>query len=235
MDFSTIAIITTAIVLVVTLAAGLSIANFAYDSFYEKYQKLDKKHVSISPIEFYQHINNSHLGGRVMVGQTKPGEDAYSGGVIFLSQQTVNSWSLASLSIIAHELGHAKQDQTSSKLKKLSRLRKAGRFVGVFMFPLLLAGLVLTIIGGNLFYIGIGLAAGGLFIFLLAIIIKAVTIRIEKEASKNALVFLREVLQPKDVKACKKFLDGAKLTYWADMFRTLLAWTMLTRKTKLFR
>ena len=52
------------------------------------------------------------------------------------------------------------------------------------------------------------------------------------EASKNAIVFLSEVINEKELKQCKKFLNDARLTYWGDMFKTLLGWTMLTRKRK---
>ena len=236
MEFSTIAIIVVAVVLAVILAAGLSIANFSYEAFFEKYMALDKQYVSISPLEFFQHVNERHLGGKIALGKANgDAEDAYARGAIFISDRTANSWSLASLAIIAHELGHALQDQTSNKLKQLSFLRRLGRFVGFFMFPLLVAGLVMIIIGGQYLYVGIGLAAGGVFIFLLAIIIKAFTIRIENEASKNAIMFLNEVLDGKSVKKCQKLLNSARLTYWGDMFRVLLSWTFLTRKGKLFR
>lgn len=236
MEFSTIAIIVVAVILAVILAAGLAVANFAYDAFYEKYLALDKEYVSISPLEFFQHVNKRHLGGKIALGKANgDAQDAYWNGAIFISDRTASSWSLASLAVIAHELGHALQDQTSKKLKRRTSLLRLGLFVGFFMFPLLISGLILIIIDGNLFYIGVGLAAGGLLIFLLAIIIKALTINIEKEASENAVMFLKEVLDAKSVKKCQKFLKSAKLTYWADMFRVLLSWTFLTRKGRLFK
>ena len=59
-------------------------------------------------------------------------------------------------------------------------------------------------------------------------------IAIEKEASKFAIDFLKQVLADEQVALCKKFLNDARLSYWADFFRTLLAWTFMTKKNKLF-
>ncbi len=240
MSISTILIIIGAVILGVLLCASLSIANFSYESFYYKYLDLDKEATSsgLSTMGFFQLINKSYFNGKITIYNSDSeeiGVGAYAKGVLFLPSTTIESNSLASFAIIAHELGHAKQDFFSNKLKVMNRLRKIGRIIGKFMFPLLLCGLILLIVGGSVFYYGVGLLSAGIMIFLLAIILKARTIVIEKDASQNALVYLNEVLNGKEVKECKKFLNSAKLTYWGDMFRTFLGWTRLTRKTKMFR
>ncbi len=233
----TILIISVVVIIVILLCACLAVANFAGEDFYEKFKELTKKSINneITVIQFYKLINEKYFNNNLKVTEAKKGADAYANGILFLSPSTINSNNIASFAIIAHELGHAKQDATTKKLKVMSTLRKTGAIIGFFMFPLLLAGLILLLFGGNYLYYGIGLIAGGILIFLLAIVIKALTIKIEKEASQNALEFLKEICTKEELKICKDFLNDAKLTYWADMFRSLLGWTMLTRKGKLFR
>ena len=77
------------------------------------------------------------------------------------------------------------------------------------------------------------LGVGG-FIFLLALFIKLRTISIEKDASKKAIILLQDYLNEKELKESKKFLNDAKLTYWADFLRIFLWWSGMSRKTKLF-
>ena len=74
----------------------------------------------------------------------------------------------------------------------------------------------------------------GLLIFIFAIFLKYKEIQIEKEASVFALDFLREFLTEEEVKKCKEFLDSARLTYWASLFRSMLGWTFLTKKDRMF-
>lgn len=222
----------------VAFCACLAVANFSYESYYNKYLELKQvqSKSGIDIFQFFVYINKGYLDDKIKIYRNEQeGQDAYAKGILFLSPSTLNTNSLAAFSIIAHELGHALQDKTSNKLKRLNFLRRLGYVVGMFMFPLLIAGVILIIIGGNLFWWGIGLAGGGLLIFILAIVIKAITIKIEKEASKNAMMFLKNVLDEKELKICRKFLNDAKLTYWGDMFRALFAWTFLTRKGILFR
>lgn len=234
----TIFIVISVIALGLVLCVCLAIANNAYETFYARYTELKKVRSStqIKAVEFLNFVNAKYFEGKIKVYlNPKEGDDAYGGGAIFLSPSTVKSDSLASIAILAHELGHALQDKTSKKLKKMTALRIFGRIIGPLMFPLLLAGVILLIVGGGLFYYGVGLASGGVLIFLLSVLTKMLTISIEKDASRNALKFLREVLPEDEVKTCKKFLNDCKLTYWGDLFRTMFAWTFLTKKSKYFR
>ena len=74
--------------------------------------------------------------------------------------------------------------------------------------------------------------AGG--IFLLALFNKLFTISIEKDASKKAVIMLKDFLTEEELKKSKKFLKDARVTYWADFLRVILGWTALSRKTNLF-
>lgn len=234
MDWWIIAIIVGGLLLLCFL---LSVANFSGERFMERYQVMNKKFANsgILPIEFISRLNLKYFQGRLQIVQiSKVASDAYSKGKLFLSTDTLKTPSLASFTIIAHEMGHALQDITGKKLKKLSRLRRLGRLLGVLMLPSIIAGGILMILGNELFWYGVILIGVGVFIFFLALFIKLRTISIEKDASKKALNFLNEFFNETEVKQCKTFLNDARLTYWADFLRLCLGWTAMSRKTKLF-
>ena len=222
---------------IIQLEYLLAVANFSGERFMDKYKEMNKKfsQTKISPLEFISQINQKHFDGKLEVIQvSKVASDSYSRGKLFLSTDTINIPSLASFTIIAHELGHAMQDKTGRKLKKLSKLRKLGRFLGLLMVPSLLAGGIILLLEENLFWWGAGLCGFSAFIFILALFIKLRTISIEKDASKKAIKFLNEFFSDAEVKQCRLFLNDARMTYWADFLRLCLGWTAMSKKTKLF-
>ena len=224
------------IALAVLLCFLLAIANYAGERFYEKYKEIDKIEAwtDLMPLGYINKLNQEHFEGKIQVVQISTlAGDAYSKGKLFLSTNTINKNSLASYTIISHELGHAKQDRDGKKLKRLAVARKLGRFIGHLLFPFLIVGAVLLFFE-NLFWIGVGALDGGGLIFLIALVLKLITISIEKDASRNAIIFLKEVFDGKQLKTCKKFLKDARLTYWADFLRALFFWTAMSKKTKLF-
>ena len=230
-------------VFVVLLCVCLAIANFSFDNYRENLQKLMNMRNSygISTLEFVNQTNKTCFNNMLRVSNAEEYRDHYSSKTIALSDKTINSNSLASLAIVSHELGHARQDFEGDKLKKHWKLRRSGKMIGFFFLPFLLAGAILSIL--NLvnvlevlyLYVGIGFLAGAFFIFITALIIKYKEIEIEKEASQFALEYLRMYLVEPEVNECKNFLDSARLTYWASLFRTMLGWTMLTRNEKMFK
>ena len=60
-------------------------------------------------------------------------------------------------------------------------------------------------------------------------------IKIEKEASDFAVEYLKEVLTTDEIKICRDFLNSARLTYWASLFKGLLGWTFLTKNDSMFK
>ena len=108
--------------------------------------------------------------------------------------------------------------------------------------PVVLCGIVLSVLyllevlpQTAVLIAGLALLGLGVLIFIFAVYLKYKEIQIEKEASKYAMEYLRELLTPQECKACEEFLDSARLTYWAVLFKTLLSWTFLTGKDKMFR
>ena len=232
------------LIIIIAVVAGvallcflLAIANFSYDRFMDRYEYFDQKEINsrFSVLEYINYLNKKYFDDKIKIVQiSNIAGDAYSSGKLFLSTKTLNTNSIASFTIVSHELGHALQDKEGNRLKKLHKLRKLGKILGYLMTPSIIAGAILAIIGSDLFIPGLILIGFGVLIFFLALIIKLATISIEKDASKKALVFLREVTDAKQVKQCKKFLNDARMTYWGDFLRIVLFWTAMSKKPKLF-
>ena len=228
-------IIICVIVVAVLLCFLLAIANFSYDKFMQRYRQLSNQSIrsGITTLQFVDMLNSQYFGGTLKIVQIeKEAGDAYGGGRLFLSTKTIYQPSIASFTIIAHEIGHAKQDIEGKKLKRLNFLRKLGRIVGLLLTPCLIAGIVMLILGYSLIgFVLFGVAGG---IFILALVIKLMTIAIEKDASKKALGFLEMILGDEELRTAKRFLKDAGLTYWADFLRIILGWTGISKKSKLF-
>lgn len=225
------------------LCFALAIASFSFDNYYDKFKENNVRRNSYgaNTLNYVNHINQKYFGGKLRVERCKEFDDHYSKNKICLSEKTMGSDSLASLSIVSHELGHAKQDFSGNKLEKHWSLRHVGRICGMFFTPLVIAGAILSLLGvfeiltQYFLYIGLALLGLSFIIFIFALILKYKEIQIEKEASVFALDYLREILTEPEIECCKEFLDSARLTYWASLFKTMFAWTFLTKGNKMFK
>lgn len=237
---STVWIIIGIVAFVVLFSAALAIANHSSERFMQEYEKVGKIYINegIDVLDFVHMLNHQKFDDKLRVQEVKEDTNNFyysKKKVVGLSKRTLTSNSLASFAIVAHEMGHAMQDKNGSKLKIHNFLRKFGAFVGYLFLPAIIVGIVLLFFGVDFriySYICFGVAGG---ILLLAILIKTITISIEKDASRIGVEFLKEIMSDKEVSTCKKLLNKARLTYWGDLFRLLLAWTFLTRKTPMFR
>jgi len=236
-------IIGAVVLLAILLCFGLAIASFAGENYFDMLRKTRtiRNSYGIATMDFVAQINQNYFGGRLKIARCNPNDDHYGNGIVALSTETMSSNSLASLATVAHELGHARQDAEGDTLKKHFRLRSTGRIVGFFFMPMVIAGIALSllyffgVLQNNLYlYVGLGCSAIAVLIFFFSIILKYKEIKIEKEASTFALDYLREYLLEPEVKVCREFLDSARLTYWSVLFKTLLGWTFLTKRDRMF-
>lgn len=227
---------------ILILLICLSIASYSGSNMMAAFEKINKKMSGsfTTASNFAAMVSMNYLDGKVRVSNRKGFlTDAYQPArkIVFLSEEIFNNSSVAALAIAAHELGHALQDKENPEiLKRRDRLGILAKLVGFFMAPLFVGGIVTYFLyPENLMY-SLLLVGAGLAIFLLALFVKLLTINIEKDASKRALVFLRELnmLDEDEIKEADKLLKAALLTYIGDFLRAILSWTMLTRKTKLF-
>ena len=237
---STLIIIIAIVAFVILLSAALSVATFSDEKFMQEYEKIADVpcYSGITILDFVHALNYNIFGGRLKIRSVEQDTNNFyapHSKTVALSKRTLSSDTLASFAIVAHEMGHALQDKEGSKLTRLNFLRRFGSLLGFLFLPTIIAGIVMLFLGEDLrfiSYILFGVAGG---IFLLAVIIKARTISIEKDASDKGLKFLEGVMSNDELEKCRQLLKAARLTYWADLLRLLLSWTMLTRKMKMFR
>lgn len=224
------------------LLIALSIASFSSSHFYEVYSDYDDKVVSsfMKAIDFAKIVQANKFHNSINIRQI-PGDltDSYNSGSrsISLSERTYNRATVSSLAVIAHEFGHAVQDFENFKnFDRYMRLRKMISRFGFLIMPAFIAGVLVLILGENLLLLGIGLCAFSVVLFFIALSIKIILLSVEKDASNKGIMLLREfgVMEDEEIILAKKVLDAAYLTYVGDFFRAILAWTFLTRKTKLY-
>jgi Zn-dependent membrane protease YugP len=132
-----------------------------------------------------------------------------------LSQAVAGTPSVASLAIVAHEIGHAQQDaQGYAPLKLRSSLVpavKVSAWVGPVLF---IIGMLLNMTG--LAWLGVlAFAAGAVFALI--------TLPVEFDASRRGLQLLKtyQLADGREMKEVKSVLDAAALTYVAALAQTL--------------
>ncbi len=228
-------------VLVLLVCFMLAIANFSFDNFREKRDEAMRYSCSqnLTIYDFVEEVNETKLKTKLQVERCEEYQDHFSIGTISLSESTLRSNGLASFATVGHELGHAVQYE-KGELTKHWQQRRKNRILGRFFLPLILIGVVLAVLGlfsvlpFYVVYIGIAFAGVSFLIFLIAIYTKFMEVKIEKGASTYAIMLLRDYLNDAELKICKEFLDSARLTYWGSLFRTMLGWTFLTKKERMF-
>ena len=227
-------------IFVLFVILGLAIANFAdgqLDSYYNELGS-DIAVLGLPASTFCQLVISSKLGGRIAVsrvagvygGRYLPGKAR-----IELADDVYSSGSVAAIAVTAHELGHALQFKENPKiLVRNYKFSKLIKFLGMMLFPTFISAIVLFLL--DFIIISIILLSVCVLSFLLALALKIFTIRIEKQASKNAIGLLLEfsALSDEQLGRAKKLLSYAKMTYVADFFKALLCWTFLTKRTKIF-
>jgi len=140
--------------------------------------------------------------------------------VVRLSQSTYNDSSVASLGVVAHELGHVIQHK-----EKYAPLMIRNTFVPVAQFGSSFAWIIFF---GGLLLSTPPLLYAGIFLFTAVVIFSLVTLPVEFDASKRGLVMLeKQVMMDKNhVAMAKKVLSAAAMTYLAS---TLMAVLQLLR------
>ncbi|MBI3241667.1 MAG: zinc metallopeptidase [Chloroflexi bacterium] len=136
--------------------------------------------------------------------------------ILRLSEGVGYSASVASLAIAAHEIGHAMQDRDGyGPLKFRSAIVPAVNIGSNLGWFLIFIGLILRIVEvswlGVLFF-----AAGAVFALI--------TLPVEFNASKRAMVLLTEtgvITSPEEGRGVKAVLDAAALTYVAGLAAAL--------------
>ena len=139
--------------------------------------------------------------------------------VLRLSSGVADGRSVASLGIVAHEIGHAMRDATNyAPLRLRSGLVPAvsiGSWLGPIVFFI---GFFLSGFTGSTTVAWIGL-----FLFAGTVVFALVTLPVEFNASRRAMDLLRtyQLADGRELKETKQVLDAAALTYVAALAQSL--------------
>ncbi|MDO4605176.1 MAG: zinc metallopeptidase [Helcococcus sp.] len=136
--------------------------------------------------------------------------------VIRLSQGIYDSNSVSAVSVAAHEVGHAIQDNEGyAFLRFRSALVPVVNFTSKFTFIIIFAGFFLELV--ELIDIGI-------ILFALSVLFHIVTLPVELDASKRALNTLvaNNIITSEEKYGTKQVLGAAAMTYVASMLVSLI-------------
>ncbi|MFQ3568240.1 MAG: zinc metallopeptidase [Aggregatilineales bacterium] len=150
-----------------------------------------------------------------------PGEltDHYdpSHNVVRLSQSIATVPSVASMAVVAHELGHVQQHQEQSVLITMRNfLVPAVRFSPTLGYMMIVLGLMLQLT--ELFWLGI-------ILFGLMVVFMILTLPVEIDASRRGLRLLQEsglIVSDEDISGSRSVLTAAALTYFAAAITAVL-------------
>ena len=199
-----------------------AIAQFKIKSTYEKYAKVYSEK-GFTGYDVARAILKENNLTNVRIEQTKGKlSDHYDprSNVIRLSRDVYSGSSIASCSIAAHEVGHAIQHSKNYfPITIRDALLPVANFGSKSVWIFVMLGIFLSI--PSLVQLGVVLFAG-------IVLFQIVTLPVEFNASKRALVNLEgyNMLTNKEIKDAKKMLRAAAFTYVAA---TLVAISQLIR------
>ena len=136
---------------------------------------------------------------------------------IHISEDKINKKSITSISVVAHEIGHAIQDKYNYKplklrqtlIEKTSILQRIGSFLLIIGLPSIFAftkSPFITLLAGIII---MGCLSTNVLIHL-------VTLPVEFDASKRALKILEKYVPKQNIKQCRAVLTAAAFTYLAQ-------------------
>lgn len=193
-------------------------AQMRVRSAYGKYLRVPNRR-GVTGLQAAEHLIRAQ--GLVGVSvQGAPGEltDHYDprSKTLHLSRGVANSSSVAALSIVAHEVGHAVQDHTNYAPLKLRSgivpMVQISAYVGPVLF---LVGLMFQ---------SMGVAWLGLILFSASAVFALLTLPVERNASQRALQMLRTnglIVQGEEEVGARRVLDAASWTYVAALVQVL--------------
>ncbi len=136
-----------------------------------------------------------------------------------LSDPVYNATSIAALGVAAHECGHAIQHAKSyAPLSIRSALVPIANFGSMLAWPVILIGLFFNTRSSGL------IIDIGILLFSAAVLFQLVTLPVEFDASRRALVMLRTqgILADDELKYTRRVLKSAALTYVASAAAAIL-------------
>ena len=136
-----------------------------------------------------------------------------------LSDPVYNATSVAALGVAAHECGHAIQHAKSyAPLSIRSAVVPIANFGSMLAWPVILIGLLFNTRSSGL------IIDIGILLFSAAVLFQLVTLPVEFDASRRALVMLRTqgILADDELRYTRRVLKSAALTYVASAAAAIL-------------
>ena len=136
-----------------------------------------------------------------------------------LSDSVCNETSVAAVGVAAHECGHAIQHARGYlPLRLRSAFVPIANFGSMLAWPVIIIGLIMNS-RSSMMIINIGI-----FLFSFAVIFQLITLPVEFDASRRAMVQLREqgILGDQELRYTRKVLSAAALTYVASAAAAIL-------------
>lgn len=136
-----------------------------------------------------------------------------------LSDPVYNATSVAALGVAAHECGHAIQHAKSyAPISIRSALVPIANFGSMLAWPVILIGLLFNTRSSGL------IIDIGILLFSAAVLFQLVTLPVEFDASRRALVMLRTqgILADDELRYTRRVLKSAALTYVASAAAAIL-------------
>lgn len=137
--------------------------------------------------------------------------------VLRLSDSVYGSSSVAAIGVAAHECGHAMQhNEEYFPLKFRSAIVPVANFGSKAGIPIIIAGVIFSYFQP--------LITIGILLFSLSVAFQLVTLPVEFDASRRALVTLKSsgMFQEQELEGSKKVLSAAALTYVAAAASSIL-------------
>lgn len=146
--------------------------------------------------------------------------------VLRLSESVFNSSSIAAIGVAAHEAGHAIQHQEGyAPLHLRNAIIPLTRIGSNLSMPLIFIGIALGGLSSAASAVNMGwyIIVAGIALFGVAVLFQVITLPVEFNASRRALVTLgsTQILMEDEVKKARKVLSAAALTYVAAMAQAL--------------
>jgi uncharacterized protein len=211
------------ITLVISLAAQMYIK-----SAYGKWSKVANSH-NLTGLQVGQELlRDTDLGATYQMSKGTGVQFQGVGGnltdhydprthTVGLSQGVATQPSVASMAIVAHELGHAQQYAAKSPLiAARSFLLPAVRVSPMISYGLLMVGFIFNMVGA--IYIGI-------LFFGITVLFSVLTLPVEFDASRRGLRLLADaglMTSPQDEKGARTVLRAAAATYVAATITAIL-------------
>jgi len=199
--------------LIITLAAQAYMS-----SSYNKYKKINSKK-NLTGFDVAKKILEENNLNNIHVVETQGTlTDHYdpTRKVIKLSTDIYHGSSIASISVAAHECGHAIQDKDNYNFLRIrSKIIPFVNLCSKLGYIAIMIGFIFNFLN---------LAAAGVVLLLAMLVFQLITLPVEFNASKRAKIQLEklDLIDKKESKNCTSMLTAAALTYVASLVTTLL-------------